>query len=127
MKLLVDMNLSPRWIDLLHSRGMEALHWSTVGPANAPDQQIMAYAAANDMVVLTHDLDFSSILAVTNGDKPSVVQIRTDDVRVDRIGEQVLSALRQAQKELLEGALVTIDLNRVRLRLLPLRPNPRLQ
>ena len=127
MKLLVDMNLSPRWIDLLHSRGMEALHWSTVGPANAPDQQIMAYAAANDMVVLTHDLDFSSILAVTNGDKPSVVQIRTDDVRVDRIGEQVLSALRQAQKELLEGALVTIDLSRVRLRLLPLRPNPRLQ
>lgn len=127
MKLLVDMNLSPRWIDLLHSRGMEALHWSTVGPANAPDRQIMAYAAANDMVVLTHDLDFSSILAVTNGDKPSVVQIRTDDVRVDRIGEQVLSALRQAQKELLEGALVTIDLSRVRLRLLPLRPNPQLQ
>jgi len=127
MKLLVDMNLSPRWIDLLHSREIEAVHWSTVGPANAPDHQIMAHAAANDFVVLTHDLDFSSILAVTNGDKPSVVQIRTDDVRAEIIGGRVLSALQQAQKELLEGALVTIDVNRVRLRLLPLRPNVRLQ
>ena len=127
MKLLVDMNLSPKWIDLFQSRGIEAVHWSRVGPANAPDHQIMAYAAANDFVVLTHDLDFSSILAVTNGDKPSVVQIRTDDVRAEIIGGRVLSALQQAQKELLESALVTIDVNRVRLRLLPLRPNVRLQ
>ena len=127
MKLVVDMNLSPQWIDLLHSRGIEAVHWSSVGPPNAPDHQIMTYAAANDFVVLTHDLDFSSILAVTNGDKPSVVQIRTDDVRAEIIGGRVLSALQQAQKELLEGALVTIDVNRVRLRLLPLRPNVRLQ
>jgi len=31
MKLLVDMNLSPKWIGLLHDLGWEAVRWSAVG------------------------------------------------------------------------------------------------
>jgi predicted nuclease of predicted toxin-antitoxin system len=78
MKLLVDMNLSPRWVAVLADAGVEAAHWSTLGTSNAPDLEIMAYAKADDYIVLTHDLDFSAILAVTHGEKPSVVQIRSD-------------------------------------------------
>ncbi len=37
MKLLVDMNLSPRWIPLLREAGWEVAHWSAVGKANATD------------------------------------------------------------------------------------------
>ncbi len=37
MKLLVDMNLSPRWITFLADAGIEAAHWSTLGANNAPD------------------------------------------------------------------------------------------
>jgi len=121
MKLLVDMNLSPRWIGLLTGAGVEAVHWSLVGAMNAPDTEIMAYALANDFVVLTHDLDFSAILAATQGEKPSVVQLRADDVSPSVIGPQVLIALRQMEAELQEGALVTVDPNRTRLRVLPLR------
>jgi len=80
MKVLVDMNLSPRWVDRLNGLGLQAAHWSAVGRINAPDPEIMAYAAANDYVVLTHDLDFSAILAATHSEKPSVVQIRAEDV-----------------------------------------------
>lgn len=75
MKLLLDMNLSPRWIALLKDNGFEVLHWSTVGQATAPDAEIMAWAATNGYVVVTHDLDFSAILAATQGQAPSVVQI----------------------------------------------------
>jgi len=121
MKLLVDMNLSPRWVTLLAGAGVEAVHWSTVGAMNAPDSEIMAHALANDFVVLTHDLDFSAILAATHGEKPSVVQLRADDVSPDMIGRQVLVALRQMEAELQEGALVTVDPNRTRLRVLPLQ------
>ncbi|MBZ5658202.1 MAG: DUF5615 family PIN-like protein [Acidobacteriia bacterium] len=70
MKLLVDMDLSLRWIGLLRNAGWEAVHWSAVGKVNAPDLEIMAYAAQHDHVVLTHDLDFSAILAATHGEKP---------------------------------------------------------
>ncbi len=120
MKLIVDMNLSPRWIGWLVNAGIEAAHWSTLGANNAPDSEIMAYASANNYVVLTHDLDFSAILAATHGEKPSVVQIRAEDVSPDVIGLQVIAALRQMATELENGALLTVDPNRTRMRLLPL-------
>ena len=93
-----------------------------VGAPTAADKEIMAYARANDYVVLTHDLDFSAILAATHGDKPSVVQIRADDMSPEVIGAQVLAALRQMQAELQEGSLLTVEPSRTRLRVLPLRP-----
>jgi predicted nuclease of predicted toxin-antitoxin system len=61
MKLLIDMNLSPRWVGLLSGAGIEAAHWATAGAVNAPDTELMAYARTNGYVVLTHDLDFSAI------------------------------------------------------------------
>jgi len=121
MKLLIDMNLSPRWVDVLTGAGMEATHWSALGAYNASDLEIMAYASANNCVVLTHDLDFGAILAATRGEKPSVVQIRSDEVSPDVIGKQIVIALRQMASELQEGALLTVDPSRMRLRLLPLQ------
>jgi predicted nuclease of predicted toxin-antitoxin system len=121
MKVLVDMNLSPRWIEVLVDAGVPAVHWSSVGAHNAPDPEIMAYAAAHNYVVLTHDLDFSAILAATHGEKPSVVQLRADDIRPEAIGRQVVAALEQMAAELDAGALLTVDPIRTRLRVLPLR------
>ncbi|MGD9584259.1 MAG: DUF5615 family PIN-like protein [Lysobacterales bacterium] len=120
MKLVVDMNLSPRWVTVLAEAGIAATHWSTVGAIDAPDSVIMAFAKAHKHVVLTHDLDFSAMLAATRGDKPSVVQIRSEDVDPDVVGRAVIDALRQMRTELDAGALLTIDPNRTRLRLLPL-------
>jgi predicted nuclease of predicted toxin-antitoxin system len=117
------MNLSPRWVALLASAGIEAKHWSSIGAANATDREIMAYARSEGSIVLTHDLDFGAILAVTHGGKPSVVQIRGEDVGVSAIGVQVVAALRQMAIELEQGALITVDSNRTRLRVLPLRSN----
>jgi predicted nuclease of predicted toxin-antitoxin system len=63
-------------------------------------RRVLAYAKANGYVVLTHDLDFSAILAATDGDKPSVVQIRSENVSPEVIGEGVISAVRQMAAEL---------------------------
>ncbi len=121
MRVLIDMNLSPRWVDLLTSAGIEGAHWATVGAANAPDREIMAYAAEHGYLVLTHDLDFSAVLAATHGEKPSVVQIRAEDVSPDVISKQIIVALHQMATELEDGALLTIEPNRTRLRVLPLQ------
>jgi predicted nuclease of predicted toxin-antitoxin system len=83
MKLLIDMNLSPGWVGLLRDSGWDTEHWSGVGAANATDSQIMDFAALNGYVVVTHDLDFGAILAVTHGRKPSVVQIRAENVNAE--------------------------------------------
>lgn len=120
MKILVDMNLSPNWTRFLISENISAVYRSQVGSVSAPDVEIMKYAAGFDYLVLTNDLDFGSILAVTHGGRPSVVQIRSDDLNPATIGPKVVAALRQSSHELAEGALLTIDPRRTRLRLLPL-------
>jgi predicted nuclease of predicted toxin-antitoxin system len=80
----------------------------------------MAYAAERGFVVLTHDLDFSTILAATHGTKPSVVQIRSENLSPTSIGDTLIAALQQMAPELAAGALLTIDPSQTRLRLLPL-------
>ena len=117
----VDMNLSPRWVKALHEAGIEASHWSSLGPANASDAEIMMFARTNGYVVLTHDLDFGAILSATQSAKPSVVQIRSEDVRPETVGPALIEALRQMATQLEEGALLTVDPVRARLRVLPLR------
>ena len=121
MKLLVDMNLSPRWVKLLADADIEAVHWSSIGPANARDIDIMDFARVKDYVVLTHDLDFGAILAATHGNKPSVVQIRSEDVSPEIIGKELVAALQQMVVDLEQGALLTVNPGRIRLRVLPLR------
>lgn len=120
MKILIDMNLSPAWENALNAEGFDAVHWSRIGPANAVDPVIMTFAAQSGMTILTHDLDFGIALAHMKSVKPSVVQIRSEDLRPAKILEQICRALRQMEAELDAGALLTIDPKRTRLRLLPL-------
>ena len=120
MKILIDMNLSPRWVKFLAGGGHESVHWSSVGAAGALDTALMEYAAHHGCVVLTHDLDFGAILAATAGDKPSVVQIRADNLSPSAIGAADLRALTQMEPQLSAGALVTVDPGRARVTLLPL-------
>ncbi len=120
VKLLLDMNLSSRWVSVLRAAGLDAAHWSTVRSPTARDTEIVMYAAQNGYVVGTHDLDFSAILAATGDESPCVVQVRSDDLSPDVIGKRVITSLKQMISELEAGALLSIDCNRSRLRLLPL-------
>jgi predicted nuclease of predicted toxin-antitoxin system len=120
MKLLFDMNLSPGWVDCVSQRGIKAVHWLSIGSPTASDAEIMAFAKLHDFVVVTHDLDFGTILAATRFNKPSVVIIRAQNIAPELIGGRVIAALRQAGPELDAGALLVIDPGRARLRILPL-------
>jgi len=120
MRFLIDMNLSPLWVRFFAEKGFDSLHWSNVGEPTAADTQIMDYAAAHRMIVFTHDLDFGALLANHKASQPSVVQVRTQDVLPAAIGDLVLRALHASRSQLEAGALVTIDPNRHRIRLLPI-------
>ena len=120
MKLLVDMNLSPRWVKTLIQAGIEAAHWSALGAPDASDATIMTFARDNGYVVLTHDLDFGTALALTHARGPSVIQVRAQNVLPERMGPLVLSVLRRYEAELTTGALVVVEASKSRVRVLPL-------
>ena len=46
MKLLIDMNLSPLWVQFLADSGFDSIHWSEIGQPSAPDTEIMDHASA---------------------------------------------------------------------------------
>ena len=120
MKILIDMNLSPLWAPFLTGNGFKATHWRDVGSPSTPDAEIMRFAAELGYVVFTHDLDFGTLLAATKGRSPSVIQIRCQDLLPEGIGDLVLRSLRGAQEHLESGALVTVDVARLRIRMLPI-------
>ncbi len=121
MKFIIDMNLSPQWVSLFVAAGYDALHWSTVGDPLAKDSTIMAWAISNGYIVFTHDLDFGTLLAISQVDAPSVIQVRTQDVLPDKLGTLVLNALQQFESELSAGALVTINEAKAKATILPIQ------
>jgi|SRR5215213_11492839 len=120
MKILIDMNLSPEWVAVFTDHAIEAVHWSTIGDPRAPDLSLMSWARENGYIVFTHDLDFGALLALTQTESPSVIQVRTQDVTPAHLERTVISSLRKHQSLLETGALIVLDENRARVRILPL-------
>jgi predicted nuclease of predicted toxin-antitoxin system len=120
VKILIDVNLTPAWVEFFAAHEIESVHWSTCGDSTALDPEIMAFARDNDFIVFTHDLDFGSILAVTQARGPSVIQARVEDPIPKVIGRAVVSAIRENATYLQRGALITIDPDRLRIRILPI-------
>jgi predicted nuclease of predicted toxin-antitoxin system len=121
LKFLIDMNLSPLWVEAFKAEGFEATHWSRVGDPGALDREVLEWARRERHVVFTHDLDFSRLLALTQAKGPSVLQLRSQSVLPEKAGPLLFAALRQHGELLEQGALVVIDAATSRARILPIR------
>src|SRR5579863_3110700 len=124
MRFVIDMNLSPRLCALFEAEGWDSAHWSDVGSVSASDQQIMQWALGERRIVVTHDLDYGAMLAATQAVGPSVVQVRTQDVRPQLLAPILIPLLRLYESELDGGALLIVDEAKSRVRLLPLVRKP---
>jgi predicted nuclease of predicted toxin-antitoxin system len=101
MRILIDMNLSPDWVNEFKHHNIEAIHWSDAGDIGAPDLIIMDWARENEYIVFTHDLDFGTALALTKAEKPSVIRVRTQNVTVTHLSKMVISSLETYADSLL--------------------------
>ncbi|MGB3692293.1 MAG: DUF5615 family PIN-like protein [Spirulinaceae cyanobacterium] len=119
MKILIDMNLSPDWINVFAKHEIDAIHWPSVGDPGAVDREIMQWASTHEYIVFTHDLDFGALLAATQAIRPSVIQVRTQNVLPDYLETIVIDAINQTCNFLELGALITINETQSRVRILP--------
>jgi predicted nuclease of predicted toxin-antitoxin system len=120
VKIVVDMNLSPEWLEVFAQAVWQARHWSQIGRPNADDDEIFSWAAENDHLVFTQDLDFPQILFASQGGRPSVVLLRIKNELGAVQRARVCAAIRQASASLQTGAIMVIDDRRIRLRTLPI-------
>lgn len=118
MKILLDMNISHEWVAVFRRQGWEAIHWSSIGDRTDSDKVIMQWAHDHGYIVFTHDLDFSTILAATKATAPSVIQMRIQNIMPESLATTVTSVMRQCYVQLEEGALITIEHSKQRVRIL---------
>jgi predicted nuclease of predicted toxin-antitoxin system len=122
MRVLIDMNLTQRWVGYLIEAGHDAVHWSGIGSASAKDREVCDYCRFHDYVLLTNDLDFPQILAHTRDATPSVILLRGEPLIPESRGSALLHAIDVCQQEIRRGAIVSLDWSdKPRARVLPLR------
>jgi predicted nuclease of predicted toxin-antitoxin system len=120
VKLILDENLSPGWRDFLAALGIQATHWRDIGNMGDPDETLFDYACEHDAVIVSQDLDFTRMLALRGTRLPSVIQLRVQCPTPEIIGQALLSVIENHRDQPREGCLISLDLERHRLRLLPL-------
>lgn len=70
--------------------------------------------------VFTNDLDFGTLLASRKVRHPSVIQASCQEVMLASIGMIVVLTLQEHESYIEAGALVTVDLVKSRVRILPM-------
>ncbi len=120
LSFLVDMNLSPKTVTLLRKQGLDIHRVSDILPMDSEDKQILEYAQTHNQVIITQDLDFSSLLALGGYSKPSLITFRISIPDPEKIAQTLLQLLPTIENHLFKGCVITIDDRNVRVRRLPI-------
>jgi predicted nuclease of predicted toxin-antitoxin system len=121
IRLLADVHISPKTVADLQKQGYEIMRSSEVLPANAPDINILEFARTENWVVLTQDLDFSMLVALSKYSQPSLITLRLSSAKPDIVTKKLLDVLPQIEEALQEGSAITIQDESIRIRKLPVR------
>jgi predicted nuclease of predicted toxin-antitoxin system len=125
VKWLIDNALSPEVAVGLRGAGHDAIHVRDRSLAAAADEEIIRVAEFEDRVIVSADTDFGTILAQQSSAKPSILLFRGATPR--RATEQValiLANFSNIEDDLNAGAIVVVEPTRLRIRPLPIPPNP---
>ncbi|WP_413467385.1 DUF5615 family PIN-like protein [Pleurocapsa sp. FMAR1] len=120
MKFFADMGISPRTAAKLRKQGYDAIHLIEEGLEKLEDREILLKAEKEKRIVLTVDLDFGYLLAVSGAKLPSVVLFRLGNESREVIEEYLDDVLFQCSRELENGAIISVKDDGFRVRLLPI-------
>ena len=121
MKFLLDMGLAQHTAEFLRQSGHDAIHLRDEGLQRLEDERIITKALAEDRVILTHDLDFSRLVALSQARFPSVITFRLKDMRPTRVNFYLNEVLSHFTEALEVGALISVNEEGIRVRQLPVR------
>ena len=117
---LVDMPLSPGLADWLTASGHDAVHASRLGLFLAHDDAILQRALAEDRIVVTADLDYAQLLAMSGASGPSVILFRSGNWSEREVNTKFAAILAAMPEHAFVSALIVVEANRLRRRPLPL-------
>ncbi|MBU1207685.1 MAG: DUF5615 family PIN-like protein [Proteobacteria bacterium] len=120
MRFLADMGVDIRVVKWLREKGHDANHLRDEGLHRMPNGEIFDKAISENRVILTFDLDFAEIVALSKGHEASIVLFRLHNTRTSNLISRLSAVLSESAVALEKGAVIVVEESRHRVRYLPI-------
>lgn len=121
MKFLLDMPVSTVLLTVLNTYGHEGVHAYQIGKDRATDSELLALARQEDRIVITADLDFPRLLALSSATGPGLILFRGGNYSDAEMCDLLERVLKQVTPETLAGSICVVDKKRLRITQLPIQ------
>ncbi len=121
MKFLLDMPVSVSLLNVLRSYGHEGVHASQIGKACAGDEELLDLARQDERVVITADLDFPRLLALSYSTGPGIILFRGGNYSDIEMHHLLVRVLSEISPEKLKKSICVVNQKRIRITELPIR------
>jgi predicted nuclease of predicted toxin-antitoxin system len=121
VKFLVDMPLPPSLAQRLSAQGHDAIHAVDRGMDRASDDELMEFAINDGPTIVTADLDYPRLLALTDATRPSLILFRGGDWSEAAVIARMAQVFDSLSETDIQQSLLVIERNRARRRRLPIR------
>lgn len=119
MRFLLDQGLPYSTGKTLRAAGWDVVHTVDLGMQRTSDRKIIDYARRENRCCVTYDADFHSIIALENATGPSPIRIRQEGLTGPQVADLILKIYPQIKSALEKGAMISVNENTLRIRLLP--------
>lgn len=119
MRALLDMPVSASLLDVVEARGHEGVHAHGIGQDRATDRELLEIARREHRVVITADLDFPRLLALSSSTGPGLILFRGGNYSEAEMCDLLDRVLSRVPSEVLEVSICVVDKRRVRVTRLP--------
>ena len=113
------MCMDVRVTSWLNSHGHDASHLRDEGLHRLPNGDIFEKAIAESRVIVTFDLDFGEIVALSKGRKTGVILFRLRNSGVSFVIQRLGNVISECADALARGAIVIVEETRQRIREFP--------
>ena len=114
------MPVSAMLLDVLRDYGHEGVHAHQLGKDRATDRELLAIARREERVVITADLDFPQLLALSAAEGPGIILFRGGNYTNLEMCDLLERVLQQVPPKTLERSICVVDKQRIRVAPLPL-------
>jgi len=114
-KFLLDADMPRSSAEAIRSQGFDVEDVRDLGMRYAKDQEIMDFALETGRVVITRDLDYGEILRYPQHPGAIILRLPTGFV-VKEVNEALMDFLSSAKNEILQNAIIIVELGRYRRR-----------
>jgi len=107
-------------LDVLQTHGHEGVHAHQIGQDRASDAELLEIARRENRVIITADLDFPRLLALSLGEGPGLILFRGGNYSDKEMCDLLVRVLQKVPEETIEKSICVVDRKRVRVTQLPL-------